>query len=46
MPTKGRRHFVLGVPDTWYRVEVFGIDFSLKKRLPGVRDTCQPGYRN
>ena len=42
----GRRHFVLGVPDTRYCVEEFGIDFSLKKRLPGVRNTCWSGYRN
>ena len=30
----GRGHFVLGVPGTRYCVEEFGIDFSLKKRLP------------
>ena len=46
MSLSGRRHFVLGVPDTRYCVEEFGIDFSLKKRLPGVRNTCWSEYRN
>ena len=41
-----RRHFVLGVPNTRYCVEEFGINFSLKKRLPGVRNTCWSGYHN